>query len=143
MSDLKKIENELNSNTSSIKVLDLGLSDKNYLGVLKKYEDSKKKLYTCVVWSKNEITDEDIKKIEDVKNKDIIQKTPLRVLHRRALMDRKKLIYSLTASKINEHFFVYLLFKIILDFERVSICRYLYKRICAWYFLYFKELLNR
>jgi len=106
LKDIKALENLLNSRTKLIKVIDFDLSDKSYLGVLKKYEDSKKKLYTCVVWSNKEVNDEDLKKLESVKNMEIIQKTPLRVLHRRALMDRKKMILSLTTSRINEHFFL-------------------------------------
>lgn len=37
---------------------------------------------------------------------EIIQKTPLRVLHRRTLMDRKKTIIKLDAKLINDNFMV-------------------------------------
>lgn len=84
----------------------MALSDKNYFMTLKKYEDSKKKLYCCFVWSKKEITDENIETINAVKNMDIIQITPLRVMHRRSLMERKKQILSLKATKVNENFMV-------------------------------------
>jgi tRNA U54 and U55 pseudouridine synthase Pus10 len=36
----------------------------------------------------------------------IIQKTPLRVLHRRALLDRPRRIFQLKTSKLNDHFFL-------------------------------------
>jgi hypothetical protein len=34
------------------------------------------------------------------------QKTPLRVLHRRSLLDRKRYVYRLETAAVNEHFFV-------------------------------------
>ena len=34
------------------------------------------------------------------------QKTPLRVLHRRSLLDRRRYVYRLETAAVNEHFFV-------------------------------------
>jgi len=34
------------------------------------------------------------------------QMTPLRVLHRRSLLDRKRYVYRLETAAVNEHFFV-------------------------------------
>ena len=64
------------------------------------------KIYTCFVWAKKELTDEDINKLNNAKNLDVNQKTPIRVLHRRSLMDRKKKIYEMKAEKVSEHFMI-------------------------------------
>ena len=57
-----------------------------------------------MVWASKTITKEDLEKINNVKNLDIVQKTPLRVLHRRTLMNRNKHIFTLHAKKINDNF---------------------------------------
>ena len=36
----------------------------------------------------------------------ITQKTPLRVLHRRSALTRTRHIYSLSAARLNDHYFV-------------------------------------
>ena len=64
------------------------------------------KIYSCFVWVKKNLEENDINKLNNIKNIEVIQKTPLRVLHRRSLMDRKKMIYELKAEKINEHFMI-------------------------------------
>jgi hypothetical protein len=104
--DIKQIEEEINNNTNLIKVKNLGVTDKSYYGVIKKYEDSKQKLYTCLVYSSRIITNDDIEKINTIKDLTIIQKTPIRVMHRRTLMDRNKMIYSLKVEKISDNFMI-------------------------------------
>lgn len=89
-----------------IKVKNLDVCDKNYFAVIKKFEDSKQKLYTCLVWTSKVITKEDIELLNSVRDLALIQKTPIRVMHRRTLMDRKKTILKLEASQINENFLV-------------------------------------
>jgi tRNA pseudouridine synthase 10 len=109
---VKELEDLINSNTTLIKVVDVDVCDKNYFAVLKKYEDSKQKLYTCFVWVEKIITQDDIELINSVRDLKVIQKTPIRVMHRRTLMDRNKTIYKLEAELISEHFmvkFIYLL----------------------------------
>ena len=64
------------------------------------------KYYSCFVWCKKVVTDQDINNIKNVKNMNVIQKTPFRVLHRRTLMDRAKVIYKMDAIKINDHFLI-------------------------------------
>lgn len=104
--NIKDIEKTINNSTHLIQIKDLTVCDKNYYAVLKKYEDSKTKFYTCLVWVSKTITTEDIEKINTVVDLVIIQKTPIRVMHRRTLMDRKKTIFKLEASQINDNFMV-------------------------------------
>lgn len=106
LQNIEEIQKIINSNTHLIEAVNLGVCDRSYFAVLKKYEDSKMKSYTCLVWASKEITDEDINTINLVKDLTVIQKTPIRVMHRRTLMDRKKTIFKMDAAKINEHFLV-------------------------------------
>lgn len=96
----------MNTTSKLVEVRNLAIADKAYFDEVKKYEDSKKKNYTCVVWASKTVTDEDIEKINKVSNLEVIQKTPLRVLHRRTLIDRKKTIFSLGAKRVNENFLI-------------------------------------
>ena len=104
--NLKQIEEEINNNSKFIKIHNLEICNKEYTENIKKAEINKMKIYSCFVWTKKELNENDIKKLNNIKNLEVIQKTPLRVLHRRSLMDRKKLIYELKAEKINEHFMI-------------------------------------
>jgi tRNA pseudouridine synthase 10 len=106
LDNIKAIEDEVNKNTHLIMIKNLTVCDKSYYAVLKKYEDSKMKFYTCLVLTGRNINDQDIEKINSVKDLTVIQKTPIRVMHRRTLMDRKKTIFSLDAKQINENFLV-------------------------------------
>ena len=84
----------------------LEICNKEYAEFIKKAEVNKMKIYSCFVWVKKNLEENDINKLNNVKNLEVVQKTPLRVLHRRSLMDRKKMIYELKAEKINEHFMI-------------------------------------
>ena len=104
--NLEEIEEEINSNSKFIKIKNLESCNKEYTEHIKKAEVNKMKIYSCFVWTKKELNEDDINKLNSIKNLEVIQKTPLRVLHRRSLMDRKKIIYELKAEKVNEHFMI-------------------------------------
>ena len=104
--NLAQIEQEINTNSKFIKIRNLEICNKEYTEFIKKAEVNKMKIYTCFVWVKKNLNENDINKLNNIKNMELIQKTPLRVLHRRSLMDRKKMIYELKAEKINEHFMI-------------------------------------
>lgn len=73
---------------------------------LKEGEDQKKKSYRCIVWIEKDTSSVDWKKITDNKDLELDQKTPIRVLHRRSNMNRKKLIHSITIQILNSHFLI-------------------------------------
>ena len=104
--DMNEIINKINNNSKFIQVNNLESCNRDYIDNIKNAELNKMKLYTSVVYVEKQINDDDIKKINEVKNMKIIQKTPFRVLHRRTLMDRDKIIFKLEAKKINEHFLI-------------------------------------
>ena len=104
--DYITLEKEFNEKSSLVKIYKVNKCDKKHFIHLKSSEDEKTKKYICVVWSSKTITDKDIEKINNIKNVQIVQKTPLRVLHKRVLKDREKKIIKLNViQKINEHFF--------------------------------------
>ena len=105
ITDHEYLTKEINK-SGLVKVNTLSVSEKNYFEEIKKYETSKMKYYSCFVWCKKVLSDEDISNIKNVKNMNVIQKTPFRVLHRRTLMDRAKVIYKMDATKINDHFLI-------------------------------------
>ncbi|RRT82016.1 hypothetical protein B296_00009327, partial [Ensete ventricosum] len=51
------------------------------------------KQYAAVVWFPRPLTDDDLQKISSLKNMDIVQRTPIRVLHRRSQLERKRTIH--------------------------------------------------
>ena len=104
--DILKIGKKINENSKLIKVNSLESCDKDYVEFIKKAEINKMKIYSCFVWVQKKLTNDDINKLNIIKNMDVIQKTPLRVLHRRSLMDRKKLIYEMKAEKVSDHFMI-------------------------------------
>ena len=103
---VKKIEEDINKNSAFIKVNNLEKCEKEYTEFIKKAEVNKMKIYSCFVWVQKKLNDEDINKLNSIKNLELNQKTPIRVLHRRSLMDRKKIIYELKAEKVSDHFMI-------------------------------------
>lgn len=68
---------------------------------LKEGENEKTKNYRAFCICKpNENTVDLINKLNDVKNMEIVQKTPIRVLHRRPLASRIRMIHSIRAQLI-------------------------------------------
>ena len=79
--------------------------DKQFFDSLKDIEISKAKSYSCVVWVKRRITPEDCRRLNaEVKELQLQQTTPIRVLHRRSLAVREKVIHRLRATYINQHY---------------------------------------
>eukprot|EP01006_Ploeotia_vitrea_P047783 TRINITY_DN67162_c6_g1_i1.p1 TRINITY_DN67162_c6_g1~~TRINITY_DN67162_c6_g1_i1.p1 ORF type:complete len:607 (+),score=47.23 TRINITY_DN67162_c6_g1_i1:33-1853(+) len=70
--------------------------------------ETKDKQYQCVVWVSRPISElqEQIKKVNELKDLHVAQKTPIRVIHRRTIMVRDKLVSSITCTPINDHWMV-------------------------------------
>lgn len=70
--------------------------------------EGKRKHYRCVVWVSRPVGKEELMKTlcEDAPEELVVQQaTPIRVLHRRTLLDRPRSIFGLRAEWINEHYF--------------------------------------
>lgn len=73
---------------------------------LARHSESKTKTYRCVVWcSRAIVSDADPLLVAANATKDLVvsQRTPLRVLHRRSLLDRPKVIHSIRCERVNSH----------------------------------------
>eukprot|EP00762_Andalucia_godoyi_P001728 ANDGO_07161.mRNA.1 Putative tRNA pseudouridine synthase Pus10 len=78
---------------------------------LKLAECSKKKTYRCVVWSSSVLPNKDMlsANIQRFSAHSVVvhQRTPVRVMHRRAIVERSKKLHSLAIlQRINDHFLI-------------------------------------
>ncbi|KAH7696307.1 Protein Y48C3A.20, partial [Aphelenchoides avenae] len=70
-------------------------------------QEEKKKMYSAVCGSSGKITPEMLQKLEASIPLEIVQKTPIRVLKRRPLLDRKRNIFAMKTLQLDDtHFFV-------------------------------------
>ena len=84
----------------------LAWADKGVMDWLHWSTEQHVKIYKCVVWSEQIFPSQDeitsiLGKEKDIK---ILQKTPLRVLHRRTEHTREKYIHSIQLERLNAHF---------------------------------------
>ncbi|MHA1200996.1 MAG: tRNA pseudouridine(54/55) synthase Pus10 [Candidatus Heimdallarchaeaceae archaeon] len=102
--NLKDLEEKINVYTKNkIEVQNLRWSSRKEVVHVKISAEKAIKKYRALVEFSNPITDEDMKKIEkELQNKVLQQKTPNRVLHRRADKIRKKKVYSVKCTKKGE-----------------------------------------
>mmetsp|Transcript_9875 Transcript_9875/g.19390 ORF Transcript_9875/g.19390 Transcript_9875/m.19390 type:complete len:482 (+) Transcript_9875:75-1520(+) len=89
-----------------VEVLDLELTDANCMERLRQGALSKKKQYTCVIWTSKSLQPKDLMVLNSVKDMTVVQRTPIRVLHRRSALDRDKMVHSCECEYINSHFFI-------------------------------------
>lgn len=99
--DLKALEMEINRQADGkIEVLNLKFADKASVRRLKKAE-AVQKLYRVLVEFDREVSEDELSLLEErLANTVIKQKTPRRVLHRRADLTREKYIYKVEAKKL-------------------------------------------
>lgn len=76
---------------------------------LARHSESKTKTYRCVVWCSRAIAsdaDELLVRTNALTDVSVSQRTPLRVLHRRSLLDRPKIIHAISCQRVNDHWLV-------------------------------------
>lgn len=107
---LAEVEQTINQNSYDlIKVRRLQLIDKDRTIAIKHGEETKKKLYSALITTKEPITTDQLDCLNDTKELVISQKTPIRVLHRRPLLTRQRIVHSMDTQYINErHFLLHL-----------------------------------
>jgi tRNA pseudouridine synthase 10 len=109
--NLVNLEKKINKSLrKKVKVLNLKYSNKKEVIRLKAESKNIKKVYKAVVQAQNKITKElfeeklsDLRKVFE--NQEILQRTPLRVAHRRADKVRKKNIYKIGGKYIKSNLF--------------------------------------
>eukprot|EP01126_Amoeba_proteus_P046785 TRINITY_DN5305_c0_g1_i10.p1 TRINITY_DN5305_c0_g1~~TRINITY_DN5305_c0_g1_i10.p1 ORF type:complete len:253 (-),score=62.90 TRINITY_DN5305_c0_g1_i10:132-890(-) len=103
--DFECIE-ELVNNVSkpNILVKDLQMVDKEAnKDHLMNSEKDKRKHYRALVEFSKPVTPEMLDKINSLENLQILQKTPIRVLHRRAALERLRDVYTITATPVQQN----------------------------------------
>ncbi|CAJ1052830.1 putative tRNA pseudouridine synthase Pus10 [Xyrichtys novacula] len=103
--EMKQLQEAINASSEKIRVRDLQIVTRDAMSRMKEGEEEKTKSYTALIWTQKPIQREDITFIDDIKDLTLDQKTPLRVLHRRALAVRQRVIHSMTTRYLDSHHF--------------------------------------
>ena len=100
--DLKKLEEAVNAYAKGkVEVSGLRFVDKDFVRKLKKAESAQKE-YRVLIEFEKEITEEDLKLLEEKLTGIVVkQRTPTRVLHRRADLTREKYIYEVKVRRLS------------------------------------------
>jgi tRNA pseudouridine synthase 10 len=100
--DLKEMENIVNAYAKDkVEVFHLHFADKAAVRRLKRAESSQKE-YRVLIAFENKVSPEDLRLLEEkLTNVAVKQRTPLRVLHRRADLTREKYIYEVKVKKLS------------------------------------------
>lgn len=62
--------------------------------------EEKEKEYTAICWAEKPLSDEDERKLSNIRDMEISQATPVRVLHRRTSMARPRTIVSVHCTRV-------------------------------------------
>lgn len=100
--DLKKLEQDVNASAmGKVEVSGLRLADKDFVRRLKKAELVQKE-YRVIIEFEKEFADADLALLEEkLANTMVRQRTPTRVLHRRADLTREKHIYEVKVRRLS------------------------------------------
>ena len=100
--DLKKLEKVVNAGAKGkVEVASLQLADKNVVRKVKKAESAQKE-YHVIMEFENKISVKDLRLLEEkLRNAVVKQRTPIRVMHRRADLTREKYIYDVKVKKLS------------------------------------------
>ncbi|MGC8998589.1 MAG: tRNA pseudouridine(54/55) synthase Pus10 [Candidatus Bathyarchaeia archaeon] len=100
--DLKRVEEAVNAHAKGkVEVSGLRFVDKDFVRKLKRAESAQKE-YRVTVEFEKEVSDVDLQLLEEKLTGAVVkQRTPLRVLHRRADLTREKYIYKVKAKRLS------------------------------------------
>ena len=98
--EVEAVQLEINSGSNLVEVKRLRVMVKADAVQLKEGEAEKKKVYRALVWAPQGVTQADLDKLAGMEDTVIHQKTPIRVLHRRALATRDRTIHCMQAELV-------------------------------------------
>ncbi|TVU14890.1 hypothetical protein EJB05_38387 [Eragrostis curvula] len=98
-----------NSEKKYVRVRNLKLVGSEIWTMMREGEAEKQKQYAALIWTSRELTETDLQSISLTKDMEIIQKTPIRVLHRRSPLERKRTIHWMEIEKVADSSNYYLL----------------------------------
>ncbi|KAF3611330.1 hypothetical protein DY000_02045978 [Brassica cretica] len=106
---LMEIEEKINNSEKKL----VGVKDLKFIGsqcwaMMREGEAEKQKQYAALVWISRPLEEKDINSITALKELKILQKTPVRVLHRRSPLERERTIHWMKVEKIkgSSHYFL-------------------------------------
>ncbi|CAA0813370.1 Pseudouridine synthase family protein [Striga hermonthica] len=98
---IKDIEMKINSLESQfVRVKNLKFLGNQGWALMREGESEKQKQYAALVWISRPLNDEDACTLSSLKDMQILQKTPIRVLHRRSPLGREKTIHWMRIERI-------------------------------------------
>lgn len=102
--DLVKMKKQVNKYAKKkVQVSDLVFTDKKKVKELKGLAEKTQKTYRALIDLEDDVSDEKLVKLEkELKGFEIKQKTPTRVIHRRANLERLKTVFDVKIKRINE-----------------------------------------
>ncbi|XP_061481768.1 tRNA pseudouridine synthase Pus10 isoform X2 [Rhineura floridana] len=103
--EMKELQQTINNSSDKVQVRDLQLVTREAIGHMKEGEEGKTKTYSALIWTEKVIRNEDVALLDNMKELNLDQKTPLRVLHRRPLAVRVRTIHTMQSEYIDEHHF--------------------------------------
>eukprot|EP00117_Sycon_ciliatum_P026693 scpid47608/ scgid3672/ Putative tRNA pseudouridine synthase Pus10; Coiled-coil domain-containing protein 139; tRNA pseudouridine 55 synthase; tRNA pseudouridylate synthase; tRNA-uridine isomerase len=99
----------INNSSKDVQVRDLQMIDKSGIEHMKEGEADKIKLYRALILVPGGVSCVELGPISDIKELVLNQKTPLRVLHRRTLMDRQRTVHEMSIEPVDDrHFHLFL-----------------------------------
>ncbi|KAK9129336.1 hypothetical protein Sjap_009823 [Stephania japonica] len=103
------MEKRINSLDSKlVRVRNLKMVGNQGWALMREGEVEKQKQYAALVWISRRIEEDDLQSLSSVKEMQILQKTPIRVLHRRSPLVREKIIHWMKVEKLvgNSQYFL-------------------------------------
>ncbi|XP_058225538.1 uncharacterized protein LOC131334515 isoform X1 [Rhododendron vialii] len=98
---IKEIERKINSMENNlVKVKNVKVVGSQGWSLMREGEAEKQKQYAALVWISRSLEDDDLKTVSSVMDMPILQRTPIRVLHRRSPLEREKIIHWMKVEKI-------------------------------------------
>ncbi|RDY07373.1 putative tRNA pseudouridine synthase Pus10, partial [Mucuna pruriens] len=91
---VKDIEKTINNMEKKlVRVKNLKLVGSDGWNLMREGEAEKQKQYAALVWISRPLKDEDFQCVSSLKDLKVLQRTPIRVLHRRSPLEREKIIH--------------------------------------------------
>ena len=103
--EVTELQSKINSGTDLVEVKRLRVMVKADASILKEGEAEKRKEYRALVWAPKEVTQADLDRLAEMGETVLHQKTPIRVLHRRALATRERSVYCMQGELVDAHHF--------------------------------------
>ncbi|ONK72828.1 uncharacterized protein A4U43_C04F23650 [Asparagus officinalis] len=123
--DVQQVADTINNSPERyVTVRNLKVLGSEIWTLMREGEAEKQKQYSALVWTSRPLTEEDLDHISSIENMEILQRTPIRVLHRRSPLERKRIIHWMRVEKI------------------AGSCQYFLLHLCAQAGTYIKEFVH-